>query len=80
MPIEIYVYGKPGCSLCDEAIELVDEVNVDSRFVIVRCNILESVELFERYRYRIPVLVIEGVERLELRFTLEDLQEVLRSL
>ena len=77
MPPEIHVYGKPGCSLCDEALELLDDTSARFSFVVRRHNILEDVALFEKYRYRVPVVVIGGIERLELRFDLQELEAAL---
>ena len=77
MPPEINVYGKPGCSLCDEALELLDDTSARFSFVVRRHNILEDVALFEKYRDRVPVVVIGGIERLELRFDMHELEAAL---
>ncbi len=77
MPPEIHVYGKPGCSLCDEALELLDDTSARFSFVVVGHNILEDQVAFEAYRYRVPVVVIGGIERLELRFDLHQLEAAL---
>ena len=77
MPTEIHVYGKPGCSLCDEALELLDDTSARFSFVIVRHNIFEDLAVFEKYRYLVPVIVIDGIERLSLRFDLQELEAAL---
>lgn len=77
MPPEIHVYGKPGCSLCDEALELLDDTSARFSFVIVRHNICEEPAVFEKYRYLVPVVVIDGIERLSLRFDLQELEAAL---
>lgn len=77
MPPEIHVYGKPICSLCDEALELLDDTSARFSFVVVRHNILDDEVLFARYRYRVPVVVIGGIERLELRFDMQELEAAL---
>ena len=77
MPPEIHVYGKPGCSLCDEALELLDDTSARFSFVVVRHNILEDSGLFEKYRYLVPVVVIDGIERLQLRFDHQELEAAL---
>lgn len=74
---QLIVYRKPGCPLCDEAEELLEDAAARWPFELERRNILESEAWFERYRYRIPVVVIDGVERLELRFTAEALEAAL---
>ncbi len=77
MPTEIHVYGKPGCSLCDEALELLDDTSARFIFTIVSHNILEQRSLFEKYRSLVPVVVIDGIERLSLRFDLQELEAAL---
>jgi len=77
MPVRIDVYGKPGCTLCAEALDLLDEVRADFACTVEEHNILEDEGLFARYRYRVPVVVIEGIERLELQFDKKDLETAL---
>jgi glutaredoxin len=66
----VEVYTKPGCPLCDEMLDLFDETPKTH-------NILERQEWFDAYRYRVPVVVIDGRETLELRFTREQLHKAL---
>ncbi len=73
----VEVYTKPGCPLCDEMLELFDEVDLDPGVTVVEHNIFEQQAWFEAYRYRIPVVVIDGVEALELRFEAAQLREAL---
>lgn len=77
MPALIRVYRKPGCSLCDDAIDRLDEVSGDFDFTVEPVNVLEDDALFAKYRYRVPVVVIDGIESLELRFEEKDLVQAL---
>ena len=77
MPTEIHVYGKPGCPLCDEALELLEDTAPRFSFELVRHNILEDPGLFEKYRYLVPVVVIDGIERLSLKFDPTELEAAL---
>lgn len=77
MPTEIHVYGKPGCSLCEKAIDLIDELREQFDFVVVQHNILETQVLFDQYRFRIPVVVIGDTEWLSLRFGAQELERAL---
>jgi hypothetical protein len=43
-------------------------------------DIRRDPELFERYRYRIPVIEVDGDERLEGRIDSDAVRELLRSL
>ncbi len=71
----ILLYRRPGCPLCDDAEALLDELGV----AFLRANILEDERTFVRYRYRIPVLDIDGAEVLELRFDMMQLQAALAA-
>ena len=77
--MQIHVYGKPGCSLCDDALELLDDTHPRFSFEVVSHNILEETVLFEKYRHRVPVVVIAGIERLCLRFTSQELEAALSA-
>ncbi len=76
--MRLTIYTKPGCSLCEEAMELLETLQDDVPFELEIVNILESQELFDRYRYRVPVIRKDGVDVLELRFTLDELRRVLQ--
>lgn len=75
--MQIHVYGKPGCPLCEEALELLEDMHPRFGFEVVQHNILERQDLFEKYRYLVPVVVIGGVERLSLRFNSQELEAAL---
>ncbi len=79
MAATIHVYRKPGCALCDEALDLLDDARARFAFTVEPHNVLEDGALFAKYRYRVPVLVIDGIERLELRFDEGQLETVLRA-
>ena len=72
----VEVYTKPGCPLCDEMLDLFDEVTLPEGQPLLR-NIYERPEWFDAYRYRVPVVVIDGTVTLELRFTKEQLKKAL---
>lgn len=76
-PVEIRVYMKPGCSLCDEALDLLDEARERYRFTVHTENIRAAPELFEKYRFHVPVLVMGGIERLRSRFDRQELEAAL---
>ena len=75
--MRLKLYTKPGCPLCEEARELLDELKGELPLEVETDNIYESPELFERYRYRVPVIRREETDVLELKFTLEDLRRAL---
>lgn len=77
--MHVVVYRKPGCPLCDEAEELLEDARAAAGFELELRNILERDDWFSTYRYRIPVVVIDGIERLELRFSAQELDAALSA-
>jgi len=57
----IILYTKPGCHLCDDALELLLELGkeINSKLRIEEINILENPALYARYRYAIPVITVD---------------------
>jgi glutaredoxin len=78
----VTLYAKAGCHLCDEARAYLEDAlaEVHQELDLREADILTDPELFERYRYRIPVIVVDGVERLEGRISDDAVRELLRSL
>ncbi len=77
--MRVEVYKKQSCSLCDDAAEWLQLARVSVSFELIEHDIYERAEWFARYRYEIPVVVIDGVERLKLNFTQAQLETALRE-
>ena len=75
--LTIILYSKAGCHLCDEARDHLEELAADHEIDIQEIDIRRDPDLFERYRYRIPVIVVDGVERLEGRIEEADVRALL---
>jgi glutaredoxin len=75
--MQLQIYTKPGCPLCEEALELIEELRHDLTFDLEIVNIYESQQLFDRYRYRVPVIRRGGADVIELKFTLDELKRAL---
>jgi glutaredoxin len=58
----VVVYGKPECSLCDKATVILERLRAEFSYRIEHVDIRENPELFARYRYRIPVVTVDGRE------------------
>jgi hypothetical protein len=56
------LYGKPGCHLCEkvreELLEMREFVEFTLREIDIRCD----PALYARYRYDVPVVVVNGEE------------------
>jgi hypothetical protein len=61
----ITLYGKADCHLCDEAEALLARVGASIPIEVRKVDIQSSTELFERYRYRIPVIDVGGGQTLD---------------
>src|SRR5579859_739525 len=69
----VIFYTKAGCHLCDNARDALDEIATHTSYELREIDIRSDMALFERYRYRIPVILINGLEVAEGRITYEDL-------
>ncbi|MBL7993751.1 glutaredoxin family protein [bacterium] len=58
--IVIEIFSKPQCHLCDDAKEVLINAKKYFDLEIVEINIEENREYFEKYRYDIPVIRING--------------------
>ncbi len=54
------LYSKPGCCLCDKAKELIGRLRPDYEVQLEEIDITSDPAVFERYRYTIPVVVVDG--------------------
>ena len=77
MPSRPTLYVRHGCHLCDEASVLLDQmVGTDGWDAV---DIEADDDLLLRYAHRIPVLAVDGTDRLELIITRPDLEEALEA-
>jgi glutaredoxin len=58
----IIIYSRPGCHLCDEAKSTIENAGCSDRFTLEEINIESDHELLRKYKYDIPVIMIDGVE------------------
>lgn len=70
---QVTLYTKAGCHLCDEAREMLDEIAAQVPFELTEIDIRSNMALFERYRYRIPVININTTTVAEGRIAFEEL-------
>ena len=72
------LYGKPGCCLCDEARQTVEEVTASRPDTAVdHVDVSTDPILHARYGERIPVVAIDGVDRFELHVNAAELVKLL---
>jgi hypothetical protein len=74
-PLRVTLYERDGCHLCDEARVLLDEMLGNDGYA--RVDIEADDALVLRYGFRIPVIGLDGVDRLEAPITVPDLRALL---
>ena len=80
MKPHVIVYSRPGCHLCDEAKDVIEQVKQEIDLTVEDVNIEHDLELLQRYRYDIPVITINGVEAFRHRVEPATLRETLLRL
>ena len=59
-PVQVTLYSRPGCHLCDDLKADLAVLQTVTPFTLIERNIDEDAEDKARYQYLIPVLDIEG--------------------
>ena len=80
MKARVVLYTKPGCHLCDEMKEQMSAARCDDLYTLEEVDIEQNAELSARYRYEIPVLLINGVEAFRHRLSAADFRAHVTSL
>jgi len=73
--IQITLYTRPDCSLCEEMKVLLQGVMRRYPLELNEVNIDQDPELRERFGHEIPVLFIEGRKAFKYRMTERELLE-----
>ncbi len=68
-------YTKAGCHLCEEVRDMLDDIAAQATYELTEIDIRSNPELFEEYRYRIPVIIINDEKVLEGRIEYRDLAQ-----
>lgn len=74
----VTLYSKPGCHLCDDLRDMLEEFRTEHAFVLAEIDITTDAGLFARYRFDIPVLLRDGREVARGRITDRELLEILK--
>jgi hypothetical protein len=73
----LILYGKAECHLCDEAEAIVARVCTELGVRYRKVDIQGSPELFEQFRYRIPVVEVPGGQTLDWPTTAERVRRAI---
>jgi glutaredoxin len=58
--IEVSVYSRSNCHLCEVALEVISEIQKDFEFTITKILIDGDTELEEKYGEQVPVILINN--------------------
>jgi glutaredoxin len=70
---QVTFYTKAGCHLCEQAREMLDEIAAEVDYELTEIDIRSDLALFDQYRYRIPVIIINATHMVEGRIEYSDL-------
>ena len=79
-PNVVTIYGSPGCHLCEEAKASILAAGCDGLFSLEEINIDGNDELEARYRYEIPVVLINGTKAFKYKVDSAEFRKKLRRL
>ena len=74
----IVLYERAGCHLCEDAAVLLESMLGPDRYR--RVDIDTDDDLLVRYGHRIPVVTVDGEERLEAPITAPDVRALVARL
>jgi glutaredoxin len=60
--MQVTVYTKPGCHLCDDALQLIDKLTPVYDLQVTEVNILEDMAIYEQYKLLIPVIQVTDAQ------------------
>lgn len=75
-PIELEVYSRYGCHLCEDMLQLLHELKAEMPYTVRVIDIDDDPALVKRYNDAVPVLTLRGVEICRHFLDLEALQKV----
>lgn len=72
-PTQVTFYTKMGCHLCEEARDMLEDIAALTTYELTEIDIRSNPKVFEQYRYRIPVIILNNDTLLEGRIEFRDL-------
>lgn len=70
----VVLYGRPGCHLCAEALEVLQRMRAELGFSLEERDIEQDDALHRAYLERIPVVALDGEELSEFLVDEDDLR------
>jgi len=72
-PFDVTFYTKTGCHLCEEARDMLEDIAALTTYVLTEIDIRSNPVIFEKYRYRSPVIFINNETVIEGNIEFRDL-------
>jgi len=79
-PVQIDIYSRPGCHLCDDAKEVVERVRRRFPFSLRVIDIETDPELEKAYGQQIPVVFINGNKAFKYHVDEHELEQKVKRL
>jgi glutaredoxin len=76
---QVTFYTKAGCHLCEDARDMLDDIAAQTLYELTEIDIRSDLDIFEEYRYRIPVIIIDETILIEGRIDYSELAYALGS-
>jgi Glutaredoxin-like domain (DUF836) len=77
-PVRVVLYERDGCHLCEQARVLLDDMLGNDGYLGV--DIETDDDLVMRYGFRIPVIAVDGLDRLEAPISAPDIRALVSAL
>jgi glutaredoxin len=78
-PLHVRLYGKAGCHLCQEAASLLNRFHDEFDFWVEKIDIEQDPAIRERLSEVIPVVTINGTNRVMTAITEEKLRRAFKK-
>ena len=75
----VTIYSKPGCHLCDVAVDVIEKIRRDTEFTVDRIDIRHDPDLMSLYGERIPVIHVNGRPAFQFRVDEGRLRQLLKE-
>jgi hypothetical protein len=75
----VTLYTKPGCHLCDDVRDVIEQLREEFPFDVDVRDILMDLADFNRYKHDIPVVLLDGKEIARHRMAADQLRQALRQ-
>lgn len=76
--LNITIYSKKNCHLCDIAKVTLLKLQKEFSFSLIEVDIEKDKEIFEKYKYLIPVLEIDGEKIFTYKVNEAELKTILK--